>query len=67
MNSFELWKNEDMGMPEALINTDSYTDALEKVLHNLGYYIKEQKKPVISFDELLLVRSEIDKDQIHSS
>ena len=59
MNSFELWKNEDMGMPEAVINTYSYTDALEKVLYNLGYYIKEQKKPVISFDELLLVRSEI--------
>ena len=48
-----------MGMPEAVINTDSYTDALEKVLHNLGYYIIAQKKPVISFDELLLVRSEI--------
>ena len=57
--NFELWKNEDMGMPEAVINTDSYTDALEKVLYNLGYYIKEQKKPVISFDELLFVRSEI--------
>jgi len=67
MNSFELWNNEDMGMPEAVINTDSYTDALEKVLHNLGYYIIEQKKPVISFDELLFVRSEIEKDQIHSS
>ena len=57
--NFELWKNEDMAMPEAVINTDSYTDALEKVLYNLGYYIKEQNKPVISFDELLLVRSEI--------
>ena len=48
MNSFELWKNEDMGMPEAVINTDSYTDALEKVLHNLGYYIIKQKKHKIS-------------------
>ena len=46
-------------MPEAVINTDSYTDALEKVLYNLGYYIIKQKKPVISFDELLFVRSEI--------
>ena len=26
-----------------------------------------EEKPVISFDELLFVRSEIDKDQIHSS
>lgn len=67
MNSFELWKNEDMGMPEAVISTDSYTDALEKVLYNLGYYIIEQKKPVISFDELLFVRSKIDKDQIQSN
>ena len=41
MISFELWKNEDMGMPDAVINTDSYTDALEKVLYNLDYYIIE--------------------------
>jgi hypothetical protein len=39
---------------------------LEKVLHNLGYYIIAQKKPVISFDELLFIKSEIDKIEIEN-
>lgn len=40
---------------------------LEKVLHNLGYYIIAQKKPVILFDELLFIKSQIEKTEIVNS